>query len=192
MSGSVRLGLFGAGRIGQVHARSVVAAQDAQLAAIADPDETAAATVARLTGARVASAGEVLDDPEIQGVLIATPTDLRAEQIERAARAGKTVVCEKPVALDLDRARQSVTVAAECGVSLMIGFQRRFDPSFRRCARSSTAVRSATSSSCRSRRGTRRRRRLVSGKYRVAAQFETKPVSPEGSRVTVSRCSRRS
>jgi len=65
-------------------------------------------------------------------VLIATPTDLHAEQIERAAQAGKPVFCEEPVALDLDRARRSVAVATGCGVPLMIGFQRRFDPSFRR------------------------------------------------------------
>ena len=132
MSGPIRLGLLGAGRIGRVHARSLAGVADAQLAAVADPDEAATAAVARLTGAGVTSADEVLDDPAIQGVLIATPTDLHADQIERAARAGKPIFCEKPVALDLDRARRSVAVAASCGVPLMIGFQRRFDPSFRR------------------------------------------------------------
>ena len=79
MSGPLALGLLGAGRIGRVHARSLAVIEDARLVAVADPDEAAAATVARLTGARVASADEVLDDPAIQGVLIATPTDLHAE-----------------------------------------------------------------------------------------------------------------
>ena len=74
----------------------------------------------------------MLDDPAIQGVLIATPTDLHADQIEREAQAAKPIFCEKPVALALNRARRSVAVATGCGVPLMIGFQRRFDPSFRR------------------------------------------------------------
>ena len=132
MSGPLALGLLGAGRIGRVHARSLAVIEDARLVAVADPDEAAAATVARLTGARVASADKVLDDPAIQGVLIATPTDLHADQIERAAQAAKPIFCEKPVALALNRARRSVAVATGCGVPLMIGFQRRFDPSFRR------------------------------------------------------------
>ena len=132
MSGPLALGLLGVGRIGRVHARSLAVIEDARLVAIADPDEAAAATVARLTGARIASIDEVMDDPAIRGVLIATPTDLHADHIERAAQAAKSIFCEKPVALDLRRARRSVSVAAQCGLPLMIGFQRRFDPSFRR------------------------------------------------------------
>ena len=108
MSGPLALGLLGAGRIGRVHARSLAVIEDARLVAVADPDEAAAATVARLTGARVASADKVLDDPAIQGVLIATPTDLHADQIERAAQAAKPIFCEKPVALALNRARRAL------------------------------------------------------------------------------------
>ena len=128
----VRLGLLGAGRIGRLHARSIAEAEGAHLAAVADPVEAAAESVVRMTGARAASAGEVLGDPAIEGVLIAAPTDLHAELIEKAAESGKAIFCEKPIDLDLSRGQRAVAVAARCGVPLMVGFNRRFDPSFRR------------------------------------------------------------
>ena len=132
MNQPVRLGLLGAGRIGRTHARSIADAEGARLVAVADPDEPAAASVMRMTGARAASAEEVLSDPAIEGVLIATPTDLHADQIEKAAAAGKAIFCEKPIDLDLSRAERGVAAAVRRGVPLMIGFNRRFDPSFRR------------------------------------------------------------
>ena len=128
----VRLGLLGAGRIGKTHARSIAESNGARLVAVADPDDAAVASVVQATGTRAASVEEVLGDPAIEGILIATPTDLHAELIERAAAAGKAIFCEKPIDLDLSRAQGSVAVAARCGVPLMIGFNRRFDPSFRR------------------------------------------------------------
>ncbi len=128
----VRLGLLGAGRIGQTHARSVAATERARLVAVADPVEAAAAAVARMTGARVTSPDALLSDPAIEGVLIAAPTDLHADLIEGAADAAKAIFCEKPLDLDLSRAQRGVAAAARRGVPLMIGFNRRFDPSFRR------------------------------------------------------------
>ena len=128
----VRLGLLGAGRIGKTHARSIAESEGARLVAVADPDEAAVAAVVQMTGTRAASIEELLGDPAIEGVLIAAPTDLHAELIERAAAAGKAIFCEKPIDLDLSRAQRSVATADRCGVPLMIGFNRRFDPSFRR------------------------------------------------------------
>ena len=128
----VRLGLLGAGRIGQTHARSIAATEGAKLVAVADPVEAAVTAVVRMTGARAVSPEALLNDPAIEGVLIATPTDLHADLIERAADAGKTIFCEKPLDLDLSRAQQGVAAAARRGVPLMTGFNRRFDPSFRR------------------------------------------------------------
>ena len=128
----VRLGLLGAGRIGQTHAQSIADAGGARLVAVADPIEAAVASVVRMTGTRAASAEEVLADAAIEGVLIATPTDLHADLIERAAESGKAIFCEKPIDLDLSRAQRAVAAAARCGVPLMVGFNRRFDPSFRR------------------------------------------------------------
>ncbi len=128
----VRLGLLGAGRIGKTHARSIADSKGARLVAVADPDEAAVASVVQTTGTCTASVEEVLGDPAIEGVVIAAPTDLHAELIERAAESGKAVFCEKPIDLDLSRAERAVAAAARCGIPLMIGFNRRFDPSFRR------------------------------------------------------------
>ena len=128
----VRLGLLGAGRIGKTHARSIADSDGACLVAVADPDEAAVTSVVQATGTRAASVEEVLGDPAIEGVLIATHTDLHADLIERVAAAGKAIFCEKPIDLDLSRAQESVAAADRCGVPLMIGFNRRFDPSFRR------------------------------------------------------------
>ena len=96
MNQPVRLGLLGAGRIGRTHARSIADAEGARLVAVADPDEPAAASVIRMTGARAASAEEVLSDPAIEGVLIATPTDLHADQIERPPRPAKRSSARNP------------------------------------------------------------------------------------------------
>ena len=128
----VRLGLLGAGRIGKTHARSIANMAGAHLAAVADPDEAAVASVVQTTGTRAASVEALLSDPSIEGVIIATPTDLHADLIERAAESGKAIFCEKPIDLDLSRAERAVAAAARCRVPVMIGFNRRFDPSFRR------------------------------------------------------------
>ena len=128
----VRLGLLGAGRIGKTHARSIANMAGAHLVAVADPDEAAVAAVVQATGTRATSVEELLGDPSIEGVIIATPTDLHADLIERATESGKAIFCEKPIDLDLSRAERAVAAAARCGVPLMIGFNRRFDPSFRR------------------------------------------------------------
>ncbi len=128
----VRLGLLGAGRIGRTHARSIADMAGARLVAVADPDEAAGASVAQAAGTRTASVEELLGDAAIEGVLIAAPTDLHAELIEQAAESGKAIFCEKPIDLDLSRAERAVAAAARCGVPLMIGFNRRYDPSFRR------------------------------------------------------------
>jgi len=74
--------------------------------------------------------GLVLDDDEIEAVLICSSTPTHADLIERAALAGKHIFCEKPIALDPDRVRQTLSVTAEVGIKLQIGFNRRFDPSF--------------------------------------------------------------
>ena len=61
---------------------------------------------------------------------ICAPTDMHADLIEQAARAGKAIFCEKPVALDVERIRRCLDVVAKAGATLMIGFNRRFDPNF--------------------------------------------------------------
>jgi myo-inositol 2-dehydrogenase/D-chiro-inositol 1-dehydrogenase len=130
MGEPVRIGLLGAGRIGRIHAGSVAAHPRARLAAVADASLDAAESVAAATGARVAAVEAVVADPGIDAVLICTPTDTHPDLIEQSAKAGKAVFCEKPVDLDAERIRACLRVVEEAGVPLMIGFNRRFDPSF--------------------------------------------------------------
>jgi len=73
---------------------------------------------------------QALADPAIEAVLIASSTDTHADLVEAAAHAGKAVFCEKPLDLDRRRAEACVAVTRECGVPLMVGFNRRFDPNF--------------------------------------------------------------
>ncbi|MDP2699986.1 inositol 2-dehydrogenase [Thalassospira sp.] len=126
------IGLLGAGRIGVTHAKAVQSLPNARIAAIYDPIDAAASAAIALTGAKRASVEEILADPAIGAVIIATPTDLHADQIELAAKAGKAIFCEKPVDLSAARVRECLEVVADTGTKLMVGFNRRFDPSFAR------------------------------------------------------------
>jgi myo-inositol 2-dehydrogenase/D-chiro-inositol 1-dehydrogenase len=127
---SVRIGLLGAGRIGRIHGGNVAAHPRVTLAAVADASAEAAKSVAEQHGAKVASIDAILADKEIGAVVICTPTDMHSDLIEKAAQAGKAVFCEKPVDLSADRIRACLAVVKKTNAKLMIGFNRRFDPSF--------------------------------------------------------------
>ncbi|MGY3928582.1 inositol 2-dehydrogenase [Aeromonas simiae] len=124
------IALFGAGRIGQVHAVHVAEHEESCLYSVIDPQ--GADALATRYGAKVQSAEEAMADPQVNGVLIASSTDTHADLIELAARAGKPIFCEKPVHLDLARVRDCLATVARCKVPLFIGFNRRYDPQFRR------------------------------------------------------------
>ena len=124
--------VFGAGRIGAVHAKNLQTHPAAQVRYVVDVDAAAAAELASRCGARVASAGDALADKAVTAVVIATSTDTHTGLIKAAAAAGKAIFCEKPIDLDVGRAREAVGAAERCGVTLAIGFNRRHDPAFRR------------------------------------------------------------
>ena len=127
---SLRIGLLGAGRIGKVHASAISTTPGAQLAAVADAFASAAAEVANFYGASVSSIEEILASSEIDAVFITTPTDMHAELIIAAAKAGKAIFCEKPIDLSVVRVRECLDVVAANDATLMVGFNRRFDPNF--------------------------------------------------------------
>ena len=127
---SIRFAILGAGRIGQVHARAVDGNEKAVLAAVFDPVEAAAAAVAERYGAEIRDLDAIAAADDIDAVVLCTPTDLHAQQIELFARAGKAVFCEKPIDLDSARVRDCIDVVNETGTTLMVGFNRRFDPHF--------------------------------------------------------------
>jgi len=124
-----RLCQFGAGRIGQIHAANVAGA-GASLAYVVDVNVDAAAALAARHGARVADAEAALSDPSVDAVIIASSTDTHADLIERAARVRKPIFCEKPVDLSMDRVERCVAAVRAAGVPVLMGFNRRFDPSF--------------------------------------------------------------
>ncbi len=126
----LRLGLFGAGRIGGMHARNLAAHPEVELAGIFDIDAAASAEAARQTGSKaVDSVDDLLGDAAVEGVLIASATDTHCDLIERSAKAGKAVLCEKPIHLDIKRVEACAKVVANTGAFVQIGFNRRFDPS---------------------------------------------------------------
>jgi myo-inositol 2-dehydrogenase/D-chiro-inositol 1-dehydrogenase len=124
--------LLGAGRIGQEHARNLAGIGAVRVVAVADPN-LEAAEQARLVarGERVcATPEEAIDDPGVDVVLICTPTPTHAPLTERAARAGKAIFCEKPIALELPETLRVMALVDELGVPFQIGFQRRYDVAF--------------------------------------------------------------
>lgn len=125
----MRFGVAGLGRIGAVHARNVALHPRAALAAVYDPDTARAASVAEGAGCSVAASFEaMLSDGLVDAVIVASPTNLHAEQAIAAARAGKAVLCEKPISLDLAEARECAKTVTEIGTPFMIALNKRFDP----------------------------------------------------------------
>jgi myo-inositol 2-dehydrogenase/D-chiro-inositol 1-dehydrogenase len=129
----VRLGLIGSGWIGAFHAESIARRiPGAVLAAVADPVTGAAERVAGPLGVEKTflDAADLLADPEIDGVVIASPAFTHTDLTVRAAEAGKAVFVEKPMALTLEDADRAVAAASAAGVPLQVGFNRRFSTDF--------------------------------------------------------------
>ncbi|WP_149140068.1 inositol 2-dehydrogenase [Gemmobacter caeruleus] len=128
---TVNFGLLGAGRIGKVHAKAVTGDAQARLVAVADAFPAAAQAIADQYGCEVRSIEAIEAAKDIDAVVICTPTDTHADLIERFVKAGKAVFCEKPIDLSLARVKQCLEVVRAEKGTLMVGFNRRFDPHFR-------------------------------------------------------------
>lgn len=126
----IQVGLIGAGRIGKVHAISVGGHPEARLKYVSDVYAPAAEELAAAYGASVASVDQIMDDPEIDLVMICSSTQTHAELIERSAKAGKAIFCEKPIDLSVERVKAVLEVVRATKANLMVGFNRRFDPNF--------------------------------------------------------------
>lgn len=121
---------FGAGRIGAIHAANLAASGRARLAHVVDVHAPAAAALAAKHGAAVSDTATALADPKVGAVIIASSTDTHADLVIAAARAGKAIFCEKPIDLSLARVDACLDAVAAAGVPMLVGFNRRFDPSF--------------------------------------------------------------
>jgi myo-inositol 2-dehydrogenase/D-chiro-inositol 1-dehydrogenase len=135
MPSKINVGVIGTGRIGRLHtehlacripAADVLVVSDIVLGAAqkcaADCDVPTAAQDHRA----------VMDHPDIEAVIICSSTDTHAQMIEEAAAAGKHIFCEKPIDFDLARIDRALAAVERAGVKLQVGFNRRFDPNFRR------------------------------------------------------------
>ncbi|MBX3484110.1 Gfo/Idh/MocA family oxidoreductase [Phenylobacterium sp.] len=125
-----RIAQIGAGRMGSVHLRNAAAHPALDLAFVVDPRPDVA-EVAAGVGARPARLEDVLADPSVEGVIVASSTDAHLDHALAALDAGKAVFCEKPLDLDARRLRAFESVLARPAAPLFVAFNRRFDPHFR-------------------------------------------------------------
>ncbi len=131
---NIGVAVLGAGRMGRVHVRNLGAIPNANVVVVADPDAAAAERGRDLARAKRASLDpmEALHDPDVDAVVIVTPTTTHATLIEAALRAGKAVWTEKPIAQELADTARIVDLWRETGIPVQVGFMRRFDPGYAR------------------------------------------------------------
>ena len=127
----IRFALFGAGRIGRMHAENLVRRTDAKLLYVVDSKPKAARALAEPLGAKQAEQASALADPNVDAVLIASSTGSHTDLSIAAARAGKAIFCEKPVDLTLAKTELCIREVEKAGAPMFVAFNRRFDPSFR-------------------------------------------------------------
>ena len=127
---TLKLGIIGAGRIGRLHANTLTTrVPGAQVLAIADIFAESAKSAAADYGIPVytSNPAELISSGDIDAIIICSSTDTHCHFIIEAARAGKQIFCEKPIAFDLAEIDTALAAVAEAGVQLQIGFNRRFD-----------------------------------------------------------------
>lgn len=133
MQQRLNVGVIGLGRLGRVYATDLAhRVPHARLAAVADKQADLAKAFAREHGVPkwYASHQELIADKEVQAVAVITPTSTHREVVIEAAKAGKAIFCEKPIALSLAEAGEMLEAVRRAGVFLQMGFQRRFDAGY--------------------------------------------------------------
>ena len=126
----LRVALLGAGRLGAAHARTLAGLTEARLVSIADPRPEGRRLAESLDAKPLADPLDAIGDSGVDAVVIVTPTATHADLIDAAARAGKAIFCEKPIALDVPATERALATVERAGVPLQIGFQSRFDTGF--------------------------------------------------------------
>jgi len=131
---NIGVAVLGAGRMGQTHVRNLGAIPNAHVVVVADPVAEVAERGRELARAVRASTDpvEAILDPDVEAVVIVTPTSTHATLIETALRAGKAVWSEKPIAQDMAETARIVDLWRASGVPVQLGFMRRFDPGYER------------------------------------------------------------
>ncbi len=127
---NIQTGLIGLGRLGKVYARSLASLiPETTLTAVSDTDAKAVQEVADVYGVARRHSGpfDLITDPEVEAVVIATPTNTHRDLVEGAAGRGKPIFCEKPLSISLEEALAMKRVVDRTGVFFQMGFMRRFD-----------------------------------------------------------------
>lgn len=129
----VRFGILGGGMIAHYHQQAIAANADlgAQLVAVGDADRSRFAEIEARMGVPCATPDEIMANPDIDVVCVCTPSGFHAANAIAAVRAGKHVLLEKPMALNLAEADAAIATAEQNGVLLAVVLQRRADPLFR-------------------------------------------------------------
>lgn len=126
----MKVGLIGAGRIGDIHAGSLAAHPDVDSLVVADYDPGLAGKLAARYGAEAASSVDEIFG-SVEAIVIASPTDTHVDYLVRAAEIGIPAFCEKPIALDLESTDRAIEAINDAGIAVQMGFMRRFDPGYR-------------------------------------------------------------
>jgi myo-inositol 2-dehydrogenase/D-chiro-inositol 1-dehydrogenase len=129
------IGVIGVGRIGQMHTRLLNRyVEGVRVKSVCDVVGASAKSCAEKEGIEHYSDRyeDIFKDPEIDAVAICSSTDTHAQMITLAAQAGKDIFCEKPIAFDVEKIKETLKIVSDTGVKLQIGFNRRFDPNFAR------------------------------------------------------------
>ncbi len=127
----MRFGVFGAGFIGKVHAANIASHPRAALAYIYDVNADAARSLQSQLGGKVAqSPEEIFGASDVDALLIASSTNTHADLLSAAIDAGKPVICEKPIDLDIERVKDVARKAKGKNLPIVLGFSRRFDADY--------------------------------------------------------------
>ena len=126
----IKFAILGMGRIGKVHADTIQANSNAELAAIHDPINNEINRLQKRYSCQQMSIDDITNNDQIKGILICTPTDTHVDLIKRFLYTKKAVFCEKPLDLNLRKVKKLVQLVSESKSQVMLGFNRRFDPHF--------------------------------------------------------------
>ena len=122
----VKIGVIGMGRIGKIHYSHLRhQIPEAEVVMVADKDKNGLPE-----DIPQVDADTLIGHPDVDAVVICSPTDTHADYVEQCARRGKHVFCEKPLDLSLTRIEQTLAMVQQSGIQLMLGFNRRFDANF--------------------------------------------------------------
>ena len=129
----LKVGIIGAGFMGKLHAACYPHVKDAQLVRVADIDFDRAQEIAKIHNTSATrNPDEIIADPEVDIVDVCVPTYLHAEYVIKAAQAGKHVLCEKPIALNMEDAERMITAAQDANVKFMVAHVVRFWPEYKK------------------------------------------------------------